>query len=191
MIHNSFTEKKLRDTWDFISDIRALVAEKDATFYVCMSLSEKSHYEHLIIDEEEEPEFEIPSKRKTSLASFFGDVATEERRSSDAMFEWLFDQGGLDIFSYDDKEYKVDLGLQDVPEEALLSLQWLMLRRAKHVKKLLEIKSLAETNGEHQFLKFLHHYPQFMTREETNRQAREILLWLEKHRASGGSSPEL
>nr|XP_040563900.1 uncharacterized protein LOC121114108 [Lepeophtheirus salmonis] len=107
------------------------------------------------------------------------------------MFEWLFDQGGLDIFSYDDKEYKVDLGLQDVPEEALLSLQWLMLRRAKHVKKLLEIKSLAETNGEHQFLKFLHHYPQFMTREETNRQAREILLWLEKHRASGGSSPEL
>eukprot|EP00096_Caligus_rogercresseyi_P014160 TRINITY_DN6688_c0_g1_i2.p1 TRINITY_DN6688_c0_g1~~TRINITY_DN6688_c0_g1_i2.p1 ORF type:complete len:192 (-),score=22.81 TRINITY_DN6688_c0_g1_i2:733-1308(-) len=183
IMHNSLSEKKMRETWNLLSDIRTLVAEKDATFYVCMNLSEKSHYEALIMDEDEE-DYQIGAKKKTSLASFFGDVATEERRSSDAMFEWLFDQGGLDIFSFDDKEYKVDLEVPDVPEEAFLSLQWLMLRRASHVKKLLEIKSLAESIGEHQFLKFLHHYPQFMTREETNRQAREILLWLEKQRLS-------
>ena len=71
-----------------------------------------------------------------------------------------------------------------VQADPALALAWLMERRAAQVIRLLQMKSKAEKLREFTFLHFLkvNEHQLFRAGEESNKQARELILFLEKQK---------
>eukprot|EP00095_Tigriopus_kingsejongensis_P007143 maker-scaffold300_size216557-snap-gene-0.14 protein:Tk07143 transcript:maker-scaffold300_size216557-snap-gene-0.14-mRNA-1 annotation:"voltage-dependent t-type calcium channel subunit alpha-1g" len=141
------------------------------------------------------------------LADFFSELATEERKKADLFFRWLYENRtalavalGEDVrlsqFESDEEENdESDLVAESngdpmnhfshqswqLKADPILSLQWLMRRRADHMAKVLQLKDIAERTKDSNFLHFLrlHQDKLFGCNEESSKRIREVILDLE------------
>lgn len=136
-----------------------------------------------------------------SLSEFFSEMATEERKKSDLIFQCLFSSGGggggVAAFSggggagneeaaifysgeEEDEELDESPSRRQVPQsDPMESLKWIIQRRADQVARLLQLKGRAEETNDAVAAALLSDLRLFRIGEDTNKRAREIIMFLE------------
>lgn len=186
--------------------LNSALHEKDLNFLECMRLCDEFHHIDLHLEMEAGDNTNNARIKCLTLADFFAQLATEERKHADLIFEWLFITGGLhsentgdcksDIavtMNVSEEDEKPAQLLADM-EQPLFGLQRVMQRRASHIATLLELRTIAEkalcssssseTSEASGFLQFARANDNklFRSQEETNKMARRVLLCLERDR---------